>query len=265
MKESPVLDQEVDLTKKRDILPFLKDIKKQTERDENDRGEWDAKQEEWYARRYAQVDKSLDYPWPGASNIWIPISDQLIDKVKPSLLQLYTSTTPIVHFRSRTPVSAERGRKLENFYDWGWRTAMKNPTEEFAYAMDNMLERGFGALMTTYAYQTEKTTLVVKKKFLPPPINQFLTVRTRAAADEIRRISGGRVNPVTYEEFDRNIQVIEQTVAKLYGLHDDDPVDRKAIRQIVAFLRSNAQEVRVEVQSEIENAPQVVSLDQVGS
>jgi len=260
-KESPIVEQEADITSRRDIIPFLKDLRKQTITDESNRAEWDAKNEEWYARRYAEVDKDLAYPWPGASNIWIPMSDMLIDKVKPSLLNLYTQPNPIVHFRPRQPISFDRARKLELFYDWGWRTSMRGAVDEFSYAMDSMLETGWGALMTTYAYQTEATTLVIHKKFLPPPLNRFQVVKSDLAANTIRQISGGQINPITKDQFDQNIALIEDTVRRLYGLQEDDPMDRKALSKIVRFLRNNEKEVRVDLRSEIENSPQIVSIN----
>lgn len=264
VKQSPVVESvEVDLTGKRDAIPFLRTLKQRVDTDINSRAEYLQRLENNYNQRFALVDRDINYPWPGASDIVMPMSDALIDRLKPSMLGLITKINPIVSFQSLNPASIEAGRKNEVLYHWLWHTRAPDNNQQVAYAIDSMLQHGKGVLASTYEYRTEATTQTILRKHLPDAMKGFMVLQkgTVFEADLIRQLSRGQIRPITREDFDRNTGIIEEAVKRAFNLSDEEPIDRRAIDKIMKFLRSGQKEVEVSFREERTNCPRTINVE----
>ncbi len=98
---------EVSLLGRKGLEEWLSELSQKTRSDEDNRSRWVADQNHNYNRRYGLLGRGTDYPWPGASDIVIPMSDITIDRVKPTILGLITNATPVVSFMPMKPDSVE--------------------------------------------------------------------------------------------------------------------------------------------------------------
>ena len=126
---------------------------------------WDRNREGWLARQRALtklrfgIRKPKSFPWKGASNISVPLIDQLIKKFKPYLMRLLVEPDPIVEFVGEDAAAVENERVAETFYNWLFKTEM-SAIETMAYIIDTMCHRGFAFAHVSWDYVTEYETRV---------------------------------------------------------------------------------------------------------
>lgn len=263
MKENPQESYVPDIKKNREVIPFLAEIRRAVERDRADRLPWEEKIERHYQQRFALQERDTNYPWPGASDMIIPMSDMLIDRMKPSLLNLITNVIPCVHFQPLKETSIEQARKAEHFMEWLLKVRMPDFQEQVGYSIDSCLQNGFGILKTIYEYRTENQYLHIEKRKLPPPLDGFFVVQKggERSAELIYQMTGGKQTPVTKQEFDKNAKQIESLVQRAWNLDPEDSTDKRSIEKIMSFLRAGDESVTVKVRTEVINSPRVLNVD----
>jgi len=102
------------------------------------------------------IRKPKTFPWPGASNLSIPVVDAQIRKFKPMLMRLIVQPDPVVQFDSEDmdPGAEEAERLAEAEYTWLFRTKMKS-IEPLAYIVDSIAHNGYGVAQIGWNYRTE--------------------------------------------------------------------------------------------------------------
>src|SRR5262245_56123369 len=91
---------------------------------------WDRNREGWLANQRALtklrygIRKPKVVPLKGASNLSIPLMDQIIRKFKPMLMRLVVEPDPIVEFVGQDPNAVEQERLAETVYNWLFKTEM---------------------------------------------------------------------------------------------------------------------------------------------
>lgn len=120
---------------------------------------WFERQKALTKLRFGVRDKK-DFPWPGASNISIPVIDAQIRRYKPLLMRLVVESDPIVEFTGEDPEAVEAERVAEAEYNWLFRQVM-NASEAMAYVIDGMCHRGFAYAQVGWDYRTEYECRIV--------------------------------------------------------------------------------------------------------
>ena len=100
------------------------------------------------------------FPWPGCSNISIPLIDPIIRRMKPLLMRLIVQPDPIVEFVGEDSAAVEAERTAEQEFNWLFKSHM-NAVEPCAYVVDSILHRGIGFFHLAWDYRTEYSCRVI--------------------------------------------------------------------------------------------------------
>lgn len=95
-----------------------------------------------------------NFPWPGCSNLSVPLIDSQIRRHKPLLMRLVVEADPVCEFVGEDPEAADSERIAEQEYNWLFRQHM-NAVEPLAYTIDTMEHRGFSIVQVGWEYRTE--------------------------------------------------------------------------------------------------------------
>jgi hypothetical protein len=120
-----------------------------------DRSYWEKKLEVWYARRYG-LRSPKTFPWPGCSNLNIPLTDKVIRRLQPVFQSAVFRVSPIVSIEPLGQTSTETARSLEHGYDWLVRYRMKNARQAMQYVDDALLMYGFAVSKITWEYEADR-------------------------------------------------------------------------------------------------------------
>lgn len=249
------------------MIDALSKLKQEVWRDGLDRSDWETKMEHFYNVRYAFLEEEITYPWPGASDIIIPIDDQLIDRIKPGMISLLVGQNPIVSFEELLGARAEnrdKARMCEYTMDYLLKTRDPDFSGEFINCLDNVLGIGWGVLQDYYKYTTEVQRLCIHRDRLPAPLNGFVVLPKRAnmeQAELLFKLSGGKVRPITKAVFDNMAEQIREMVKEAWHLFDENVTDHEAIDEIMRFLRSDEQVCEVIIRQETANTTSGVNID----
>lgn len=266
VSEKPAyLEGEVGISRKANLEEFIGKLKKEVDKDQTSRMDWVKQRQENWKRRYAVLDRNVDYPWRGASSIVVPIADMTIDKVKAQLLSLITGVSPTFHFIANNPASVDTAADAEAFFEWLLKTGTPDFIWQMTIATDDMLQGGFATVKTTWEYETELETTLIELKRLPGRLRglHVLPNATEAQAQQIVQATGGKVQPMTKERFDAMAPQIKQAVMEGWDLSEDDKVDKKAIDQIMRFFRSGEMSTVVTYRVATKNNPCVQAVDPI--
>lgn len=112
--------------------------------------------------------KPKTFPWPGCSNLSIPLIDVAIRKMKPVFMRLLVEADPVVEFTGDDFQAVEREREAEETYNWLFKTEM-DALEPMAYVIDTFLHRGQAFAQAGWDYRTEYECRIVNAAELIPP------------------------------------------------------------------------------------------------
>lgn len=136
-----------------------------------DRNDWENRLRAWYSQRYGLRAKKV-FPWPGSSNLFIPLTDKVIRRLKPSFLNATFGVSPIVGFEPLGNTRIETTRAFEAGYDWLVRSRMKSPREALQFAVDNALGFGFGVVKSVWEFQAKDVSRRVEVDWVPDGVER---------------------------------------------------------------------------------------------
>lgn len=212
---------------------------------------------QWY-KRYALLNRDVTYPWPGASDIVMPMSDMHIGKLKPPFMNALFGGPRWINMRPRSAASwgskAAADLALESLLRGGGPHAIPDFKLQIAYGVDNMMWSGRGIWKTGYEYLVVTRSETVRAGSLPgmlgrlsivPDITPFAREMHQRwypwlnAPDVLQWLGATEpVQPMDRATFDKYAPVIKAEVIKLYGLDADEKIDKRACEDIMRFLRA---------------------------
>lgn len=136
-----------------------------------DRQSWVKLQREWYTVRYGMRAKKK-FPWPGASNLHIPLTDKVIRRVKPIFISSFFGVDPICTMEPLGNTTQDAARVFELGYDWLVRHRMERPQEELTFAVDDELEGGFGIIKCVWEYRSRVKDRRLKVDWVPREVSR---------------------------------------------------------------------------------------------
>src|SRR3990167_4624678 len=147
MPKRPTLSDEVKAELGRDLVDWWI-------ADNEDRAEWLADLPRW-ARAYQGKPEPKDLPWPGASNLHVPVTATVMDALHPRLMTALLRPDPVVHFRPQEPSDLDRTQRQEQFLDWGLREDMQaEPVLDRTIL--SMLQNGIAVTKQTWHLQIRR-------------------------------------------------------------------------------------------------------------
>jgi hypothetical protein len=132
-----------------------------------DRAPWLERQAALTRLRFGQR-KPKTFPWPGASNLEIPLIDSQIRRYKPLLMRLVVEADPAVEFVGEREADVEKERTAEAEYSWLFKTHM-NAVEPLAYVIDSLCHRGLAIAQIGWDYRTELDCRLIESSQIPVP------------------------------------------------------------------------------------------------
>lgn len=189
----------------------------------------------WITRRIALSKlrmgfrKPKDFPWKNASNLSVPLGDNLIRKQKPNYIRLLTEPDPVVTFDGKDIEAEGAERKAEAVYHDLWINKM-DALEPMAYLVDGMLDVGYFFLEGYWEYQTEYQVRVVPVREIFPNPDQI---------DDAQ---------------------IAQTLIKRYQLYPDDRRVQQSVARAIVGIRNGLEFVKIAFKKVIHDRPAICEL-----
>lgn len=268
MKAEPSFAEfEKDLSTRGDVVDFCLHIERRIEADLQGRSQWESKQELYYQQRYSQLNRELDFPFPGCSSIVIPTTDEVVDRVKAAEVGLFANVRPLGAFMPVGEGSIDLARKIEWYWDWRLRYSVPDFFQQLILGIDDRLQTGRCFLKNIYEYETQTVYQTVVLHDLPGSLRTFSVIplgdkkAAAAAAEMIRKQSGGQATPITKEEFDKNEKRIKQTIVDEFALDMDEQMDRKACDQLMKFFRSGEKDTIIKKREVVKHYPRMIAVD----
>lgn len=137
---------------------------KKAEDEKSDRSPWEQKLQTWYARRYG-LRSEKHFPWKGASNLNIPLTDKIIRRMEPLFHSLVFRVNPIVSIEPLGATDVATARALEYGYDWIVRYKMKRAREALTFVNDVKMTYGFGIVKCVWEKDQQVSTRKIKTDF----------------------------------------------------------------------------------------------------
>ena len=179
-----------------------------------------------------------DWPWPGASNLHIPLTDKIVQRRKPDLAALTFGVSPPVVFRRRssaTPI--ERQIKSEQIMAWLIDSGVRDFKRESLLADHSMVVDGVGVFKTTWNFQVRKYVKAIKIQSIPIHVAAAID----AEDDEV---------------------AVTGIMADVLQIEIDNEENRDEVRNKLGELRSQERGVvEFELEELWQNAPTVTSVN----
>jgi hypothetical protein len=287
------VNPEVELTENRRLddskagASITEDILKAVRDDETDSTrEWRHQQQMW-GRYYAQVNRDVNFPYPGAANIVDPLSFKHGSKLQPILMNLVVGGPRWVACRPKS----ERGFRskpnieilMEGILRGGGRHAMPDFEDQLAYGLENYCWSGKAVYESFWDFQTRLVSYTLRRDALPGRLS-LLVIRpdmTRAEVAKINRIAPEQIQsmngPAVQEwlgpygvmqpiipsvDWPAVAKPIRDEVVRLLGLDEEDKNDKRAADDVMAWLRSGTRErgVTIKTRKVLRDCPNVAAV-----
>ena len=250
------------------IRDFLETTVKRIREDFSDRESWVEAREHYTNRRYCNEWRNPTVPWPGSSNIVLPLIDKQCDEMKPQYINMIAGARPPVTAEAALPAYQKKAQNVELLFDWLIHHGSPRFIEETILAVDDCLEIGRGILKSYWLYETRTTPTHLTAERLPPELRRLVVVQkderhANALFTDPRGIASGAAL-LTRKEFDQMSDVIRKVVMKAFDLDDEEPRDQKAIKDLMAWFRSGSKgSLTFESRDVIRNVPAIRAISPI--
>jgi len=247
------------------LREYVNKLSTDARQDDSDRQTWLRKQQYFERRRLGLEYRNPDFPWPGSSDIVMPLIDMMSDKIKPAFTNLVFGNQRTVSLIPQTPESIPTARKAEKFLNWFIQYRCENLYEQIDLGVDRLVNNGHTVFNVFWEHRTKDRHITINRRSMPDRYKRFtVTAASKQDADAIAALTNGERVPMTVEEFDANVGAVRRLISMDYGLSFTDPVEKVSIDKIVSFLRNpkEAGQRIVIKKREVEYSwPKVVSVD----
>lgn len=252
--------QIVELSKKLRI--WSEELIDKVNKDLDDRRGLEAQWAEDYDRRYQRLFRNTNFPWPGASDIVMPLIDSKIDQMKP----VYANLISAVDFKPMNEKAFHTAVVADLTYQWLLNQKMKDYTANMLYVLDDMLTYGWGIAKSSHRYETTMVKRTVTFDRLPMRIrtfkDRFVVVGSEAEKrqiiEEMAQLPPEELPlqqfPVTEDELK---QALEFEIQQEFGLNPKEDKDKEAITKLMKMLKDQKGEVVISHLEETINEPYI--------
>jgi len=266
-KVHPATEQEAErLDGRPKFSTHVRELLAKVRKDETDRFSWIEAKVEAYHRRYAasRWDKPpAVFPWYGASNFHLGLSDVHIEEMKPSLMNLVFGGRRTYEMIPLNPDAWSTAAKSNQAMDSLLRFRMPDYLHQIAWGIDSLGTYGIKTDKVYYSYATILEWETIRRAELPGRLAR-ISVADDAPKQAVQMAARMGLAVMTRTQFDGALKVIEGMVAEDFGLDAEDKVDKAAIAEIMRFLRNGSSDAKLtmKVRRVIEDTPRLVNVPQ---
>lgn len=193
--------------------------------DDNLQG-WIRKQKELIRHRLG-IRRPRNVPWPGCSNISIPLIDEVIRRWRPGMVSLVADADPVAFFASQESGDFDAARTIEPFFTFYFRDHM-HTLRELVRCVDLVGSRGHCWSRQGWKYQTKRTCRILRPEALfGGPVQQYV---------ESRRGQGDQREP---------LEMVAEVLMREYGLSVILPQEVAQIQNAALQLLRGAPAVKI--------------------
>lgn len=224
------------------VKDFLEEMGRAVEGDITDRGTWVDWQDYMERRRYCQEFRDPQYPWPGSSDIVMPLIDKVMKKVAPRFFETLLGDRP-VNAESIDTESHKNSGGVELFMGHLLQSRETRALQQWAYHLDDLNQHGWACAKSMWCYKAGPTPLYVTREKLPQSLQQMIPARTEEEADQIfaaAQARGMQAAILSPKEFKANAESVKVNIAAAFGLDPKRKRDQKAIDEIFAWFGDGA-------------------------
>ena len=216
------------------LIEFITGVASDVDQADVDRGEWRARDDEYFRKRYGLRRKRV-HPWPGAANFVMPLIDADITRVKPAYMNL-VNVDPIVAFEPFGPEDIEPGRKREVLLDYRLKHKM-NFMKPYLMGVDMAMQKGFTVFKVIWKFKSRKYTEFLDiAKFPQKVLEALYAVET----------TDGMLKKIVQEELDVDLDFEENLTA---------------IEKAVGDFRSGVTKLELTLMEKENNEPELIVCD----
>lgn len=259
-KQHPVaLEDEKDIDlKKRKLEDFVAEIETKSNNDITSTETQRLKLAHWYNRRYGVLNKDPQMPWPGSSNITMPLIDTEVTKGKAPLMQVY-DVNPIVSFTAISTEGFNKTDASENTMQWLLTTRMRDFKKNMEIGIDNNLQNGYAWVKTVYEFKTEVVTEKVRREELSQDdIEEIAVLQAAVQEGQSLPLPGGEEVIPTKDDLEI---LMSNLISTRFNLNKEDEIDQQAITDIMQFILDGKDEVSIKRNFIVRDAPYASIVD----
>lgn len=199
-----------------DRQEFVDNLREKVKNDISAREQRDEKLLRWYKKRYGIRPATKSFPFPGASNIHIYLTDEKIRKMKPNYINLAFEGDPVVDFQIVGDTPLQVAQNAELLMDWLLKYRMNqapglNYFRALSISVDRMLEKGKGFLKVIWDYIEKNETVIINLENIPQEIKTKLADPLLTEEELIQMvIAFTKLDPNDGNDVKQIFKVIEQ-------------------------------------------------------
>lgn len=238
---------------------FAKTLSSMISRDESDRGTWEENKLFFQRRRYQEEWRDVSFPWPGASDIVMPLIDKKFDELKPQYLSMIFGVDPPVTVTSIVKEHQRNVRNVEMMFDWLINFGGSPDFMRETFLLVDSTLTGRGIAKTFWRYETRTAPETITMNRLPASLLQLIVADSEEEADRINLFTQRPV--LSKREFRQNRGTIEETLARIFQLDPEEPGEKAQISRVTNWFRDGAREpLTIEKRDIVIDAPAMMSV-----
>lgn len=261
MKMSPTTRTEtvVDTGSMR-MQDFLSSLRKKVDEDNSTRRTWLQDKRYWRRRRYGKEHRMENYPWPGGSEIVMPLIDMTIDRLKASLASFIANRNPPVTVLGTTQQEMKQAPTIEMFFEWLVRSGSPNFLREMFLGLDDLFECGRMVVKSIWDYQTRVQPEVLSRRTLPQELRKYVSVGSDRDAQTAMMLTGMEFQ--SNKSFRARQKDIKRDISMHMDLDPEESKDQAALEKIMKWLYEGAEgEIIYNKKDTLHDAPAIVAVD----
>jgi hypothetical protein len=246
-----------------------------TDSDEQYRQQWLVKKTRFYNRRFGRFGKSgsqsrstVTFPWIGAANHNIPLSEIAIDEIAGPLQNIVVGGRRIVQMVPMDPEAKQNAVNGNLAMEDLLRFRMgeygcPDYARQTAFSVASFLQHGLAYDKAYYGYAVQPVTHRYDKDSAPDALRRIQVVPdgdidepTRAAL-----VQQAGILVIGKGEFSQFSRQIEELAVRTFSLDLSESEDREALSDIMAWMKSSRQnDLEFSVTDVVEDGPRIVNV-----
>lgn len=243
MKGDPRFQSSIQIRQDQRFKDWFRTLRGEVDRDRLDRRPWVEKAKRFHARRYAVDKRKPSFPFPGAADVWPPMTDMIIEQMKSLYMNILLLAQPVASCEAFREEDEYRVPNVETHMEYLVNYRSTGFMKEVALHVDDTLSCGFGTLKTGYRYETRSCPETISKRTLPDELAARIVGGEPLEGQEVLFFNEKAFDRIESQPQIMNGQMMPSTRLLLMNTYDLDPqdkTDQRALDEIIGWMRAGA-------------------------